>query len=241
MSELLRVPPDKVRVVPLGVNLEGFAPRTPRAAGAPFTVGFFARVAPEKGLHVLAEAYCGLRERGELEGARLEAAGYLAPEHADYLRGVERLMGARGLAREFNYRGSPDRDGKIEFLRSLDLFSLPATYDEPKGLSLIEALACGVPSVVPRRGALTEIVGRTGGGVLVEPDDPAALADAILALAKDPARAEAMGRAGAAGAREHHSVGRMAERALEVYEEIARGAVGGDAVAKSPEAARVGA
>ena len=45
--------------------------------------------------------------------------------------------------------------------------SVPATYDEPKGVSLLEAMACGVPVVQPRRGAFTEIVEKTGGGLLV--------------------------------------------------------------------------
>ena len=62
--------------------------------------------------------------------------------------------------------------------------SVPATYDEPKGVSLLEAMACGVPLVQPRRGAFTEIVENTGGGLLVEPDDPQSLADGILKIAK---------------------------------------------------------
>jgi glycosyltransferase involved in cell wall biosynthesis len=242
MRELLGVPEEKMRVVPLGINLEGFEPRrvatsdaddaddmrdTDDARGETFTVGFFGRVAPEKGLHVLAEAYRILRERdGGAGAARLEVGGYLAPEHRHYLRGVERGMKEWGLASEFNYRGALDRGDKIEFLRGLDAFSLPATYDEPKGLSLIEAMACGVPAVVPRRGAFTELVGRTRGGLLVEPDDARALADGLDSLRKDRALAHELGRAGEAGVREHYSVARMATRALEVYGDVARAAAG---------------
>ena len=89
-------------------------------------------------------------------------------------------MREAGLAGEFHYRGVLDRDGKIEFLRSLDVLSVPATYDEPKGIFLLEAMACGVPVVQPRRGAFTEVVERTGGGLLVEPDDAEALAAGLL-------------------------------------------------------------
>jgi glycosyltransferase involved in cell wall biosynthesis len=227
MRELLDVRADRVRVVPLGINLEGYAPRDDASADArvePFTIGFFGRVAPEKGLHVLAEAYRLLRARGELGAARLEAGGYLAPEHKNYLRDIERRMSDAGLGAEFNYRGALDRDAKIEFLRGLDVFSLPATYDEPKGLSLLEAMACGVPLVVPRRGAFTEIVERTGGGLLVAPDDARALAEGIITLKNDPARAAARARAGAAGVRAHYTVALMADRALEVYESVLRDA-----------------
>ena len=98
-----------------------------------------------------------------------------------------------GLAGEFRYAGAPDRAGKIALLQEMDVFSVPAVYAEPKGLSLLEAMASGVPVVQPRRGAFTEIVERTGGGVLVAPDDPDALADALLALLTDRARAGALG------------------------------------------------
>jgi glycosyltransferase involved in cell wall biosynthesis len=226
MRELLHVPTEKMRVVPLGINLEGYAPReqTIEHHNSSFVVGYFGRIAPEKGLHVLAEGYKILRGRNELVGSRLEVGGYLAPEHKNYLREIERGMRDAGLADEFHYRGALERDEKIDFLRGLDVFSLPATYDEPKGLSLLEAMACGVPVVVPRRGAFTEVIERTGGGLLVAPDDPQALAEGILAIKNDAARAAELARNGAAGVRAHYSVARMADRALEVYESVVRGA-----------------
>jgi glycosyltransferase involved in cell wall biosynthesis len=217
MPGYLDIPAERVSVVPLGINLEGFEARPVRPPARPFTVGYFARVAPEKGLHLLAEAYKLLRESGRVGEARLEVAGYLGPEHKDYLRQVERRMKGWGLADEFNYRGALDREGKIEFLRGLDVLSVPATYDEPKGIFLLEAMACGVPVVQPRRGGFTEVVERTGGGLLVEPDDAGSLADGLARLASDAALAEELSARGFRGVREHYTVARMAERALEVY------------------------
>jgi glycosyltransferase involved in cell wall biosynthesis len=75
----------------------------------------------------------------------------------------------------------------------------------------MEAMAAGVPVVQPRHGAFPEIVEKTGGGVLVESGDPEALADGLLALWRDPARAATMSKAGARGVREHYTVDRMAE------------------------------
>jgi glycosyltransferase involved in cell wall biosynthesis len=179
-------------------------------------------VAPEKGLHQLAESYIRLRRETDFSGAVLEAAGYLAPEHRAYLRGVERLMKDAGFGAEFHYRGELNRGQKIEFLNSLDLLSVPCTYDEPKGIFLLEAMAGGVPVVQPRRGAFPEILDRTGGGILVEPepDDPASLADAIYRLWKSPEERAELGRRGAQGVRQHYSVAQMAERALEAYQKI---------------------
>jgi glycosyltransferase involved in cell wall biosynthesis len=81
-------------------------------------------------------------------------------------------------------------------------------------------MACGVPLVQPRRGAFTEIIEKTSGGLLVEPDDPQSLADALLQIFQDRARAEEMGRQGALGVRQHYSAAHMADRALEAYESV---------------------
>ena len=139
----MNIPREKISVVPLGINLEGYEQRKHPRDGV-FTIGFFARIAPEKGLHVLAETYRTLRSDGRLKSARLEAAGYIAPEHRGYLEQIEREMKEAGLGEEFNYRGVLDRQEKIDFLRGLDVLSVPATYDEPKGIFLVgsDGLRC---------------------------------------------------------------------------------------------------
>jgi len=220
MCRYLGIPGHKMHIVPVGVSLQGYDP-APRLLGNCFTVGYFARVAPEKGLHVLAEAYIHLRRETEFSGATLEVAGYLAPEHREYLRSIERKMKDTGLEHEFCYRGVLDRPRKIDFLRNLNVLCVPSNYDEPKGIFLLEAMANGVPVVEPRRGAFPEILQKTGGGILVGPDDAASLAQGIFSLWKDPALAEELGKRGAEGVREHYSASRMATRALEVYASIA--------------------
>ncbi len=194
----LGIPESKMHVIPLGINLEGYD-RGERAPNSTFNVGYFARVAPGKGLHLLAESYLRLRRETDFSGSTLDVAGYLAPEHRDYLRGIERRMKEAGLGHEFRYRGELDRAQKIDFLRSLDVLSVPSTYDEPKGIFLLEAMAAGAVVVQPRRGAFPEILERTGGGILVEPDDAASLADGIYALWKAPERLAELRRKRAGG------------------------------------------
>src|SRR5215204_3031230 len=234
MPGYLSIPEEKMRLVPLGINLQGYEMRAPREKGSQFTVGYFARVAPEKGLHLLAEAYIRMREGLGAGEARLEVAGYLGEEHRSYLGGVERRMREAGLGGEFNYRGVLDREGKIEFLRGLDVLSVPATYDEPKGLFLLEAMACGVPVVQPRRGAFTEVVERTRGGLLVEPDDAASLAAGLSRVREDAALAAELSANGYENVRRHYTVAQMADRALEVYAELSAGRA--DAAGASPAA-----
>ena len=215
MTQLLQIPTGRTATVPLGIDMTGYERHQPSAS--PFRIGYFARIAPEKGLHLLADAYARFRRRAGDREMRLEAAGYLARAHQGYLDGIRADLARSGLDREFVYHGAVDRTGKLSFLRSLDLLSVPATYDEPKGMFLLEAMASGVPVVQPRRGAFVEVVEKTGGGLLVEPDDADALAAAFHQLWSERTRIAELGAQAFTGVRAHYTIGQSAARLLEVY------------------------
>ena len=220
-AERFGIPREKIRVAPLGVTLSDLAPspRT-RTPADPFVVGYFARVAPEKSLHLLAEAYRVMRQERGVTNTRLEAAGYLGREHRGYLANIRSRMKSWGLDGEFHYHGVLDRAQKVTFLHSIDVLSVPSTYREPKGLYLLEAMACGVPVVAPNHGAFPEILERTSGGLLVRSDDPASFADGLAAIRSRPEQAREMGRNGAMGVQHHYSAAKMADRVLEIYSEL---------------------
>ena len=209
MHDFLGIPDDKTAIVPIGITVEGHHVK-PTRTSPPFTIGYFGRIAPEKGLHLLADAYRRLRARPGVPETRLLAGGYLLNDHRAYFEGVMTRLREAGLADQFRYAGAPDRAGKIALFHEMDVMSMPATYDEPKGFTLLEAMANGVPVVQPDRGAFTEIVTRTGGGLLVAKDDPEALADGLFALVTDRARAANLARAGAEGVRRQYTVDHMA-------------------------------
>jgi glycosyltransferase involved in cell wall biosynthesis len=222
MSEFLAIPAAKMSVVPLGINMTGHERRKSSFPHRDFRIGYIARVAPEKGLHVLADAYARLRERTGDARMQLDVAGYTAPEHKKYLDEVRSKLNNAGLTSEFSYRGVLDREAKLDFLRNLDVLSVPATYDEPKGMFLLEAMASGVPVVQPDRGAFTEIVEKTGGGVLVKADDRESLAEGLHKLWKDRPSLAALADRAFQGVREHYSVTQSAERLLQVFETVTR-------------------
>jgi glycosyltransferase involved in cell wall biosynthesis len=234
MADYLGIPRERMRTVPLGVNVQDFPVREharrdharrdagPEAAPeAPAcTIGYLARIAPEKGLHNLAEAYRILRQERGLPPSRLVAAGYMAGDQRPYLERITRTLAAAGLASEFEYLGTIDRDTKVTFLRSIDVLSVPSGYHEPKGLYLLEAMASGVPVVQPNHGAFPEILGKTGGGLLSASEQPSDVADALQTMLSDPEAAISYGRRGAAGVREHYTVQHMTDRLLDVYGEL---------------------
>ncbi len=208
MSTYLAIPSERIFVVPLGIAFDGYERREPTSTTR--AIGYFARVAPEKGLHVLAEAYIRLYRRMGAATPKLEAAGYLSAADAPYLDRVRRQLADAGCASMFTYRGELDREGKLAFLRGLDVLSVPATYDEPKGMFLLEAMASGVPVVQPRRGAFVEIVEKTGGGLLVDADDAGSLADGLHRVLTEPGLSADLGRKAYDGVRAHYGIDRSA-------------------------------
>jgi glycosyltransferase involved in cell wall biosynthesis len=219
MSRYLAIPRDRMRTVRLGINVRDFGERAPLNRN-PFTVGYFARVAPEKGLHNLVEAYRIMRQERGLPPSRLLAAGYMGADQRSYFDAIERQLMLCGLRDEFHYAGTVDRDAKVRFLRDLDVLSVPSGYHEPKGLYLLEAMASGVPVVEPNHGAFPEMIRATCGGVLAASERPGDIADSIMELWRDPERARAYGAHGFEGVRNAYTIAHMAEATLGVYSEL---------------------
>ena len=218
MASYLDISHDKVDVVKLGLNLEGHGEvRDTASSDSPFVIGYLARICPEKGLHLLVDAFYRLTQLVASDKIRLRVAGYLGKGDAPYFEEIVQQIEAWGLGDAFEYLGEVDRLQKVDFLKGLHVLSVPTTYKEPKGLFVLEALANGVPVVLPNHGGLPELIDATGGGILVDAESPAATAEGILKLMNDPKRREELGRRGKEVVHQRFSDDIMADETLAVY------------------------
>jgi glycosyltransferase involved in cell wall biosynthesis len=235
MTGYFGISPDKLHVVPLGIDTRDDAerefaagsdpadrsspdgPEQGAARSRPPTIGYLARLAPEKGLHVLCDAFIELRRRGGLDNVQLRIAGWLGEQNRAYAESLFERLRAAGLGGAFQYVGEVDRPGKREFLRSLDVLSVPTTQREPKGLFVLESLAAGVPVVLPDHGAFPELIASTGGGCLTPPNDPGALAAALAELLQDPRRLRRYADAGRRAVHQQRNAEVMARATLQVF------------------------
>lgn len=196
MQERLALRNDQWQVSPLTLDTKDYVSleRVSPAAGKTPVVGYLARLAPEKGLHVLVDAFVQLAQQHPT--VRLEIAGWLGKQHHAYWEGLQKKLTDAGLSDRWRYWGSVDRAGKLDFLRSIDVLCVPATHFEPKGLFVLESLAAGVPVVLPNHAAFPELIERLGGGHLVPAGDTTALANQLLSVVSDLPSAFALGAAG---------------------------------------------
>jgi glycosyltransferase involved in cell wall biosynthesis len=220
MTEYLSIDRRRVHVIPHGLNLDGHAARPQKAAGARRVIGYFARICPDKGLHLLVDACERLAADLNVPPFDLRAAGYLGAADRPYLEGLEKKVAAGPLAGRFTYLGELDRAQKIAFLQSLDMMSVPTVYRESKGLPALEAMANGVPVVLPDHGSFSEMIADTGGGLLCRPHEPGDLAEKLGELLRDPVRATALGLNGRHAVVDRYHARHMAEQMRELYRSL---------------------
>jgi glycosyltransferase involved in cell wall biosynthesis len=232
MAEYLSLPRERFDVVPPGIVLEGYQSRSaagPAAesgqdARAPeqLTIGFLARICPEKGLHVLVDALRALAGDPMLPMVRVLAVGYLAPGDRGYLDEIVQQVEKSGLTGRFAYLGEVDRTAKIAFLQSIDIFCLPTVAPESKGLPVLEAWAAGVPAVLPDSGAFPELIAGTGGGITYEAGRLESLVAALKRMLLDRGLVETCGRQARQAVRDRYSADAMARGMCEIYRRVAR-------------------
>lgn len=213
MGKRLRIPAEKIKVVHNGIDLAGFIPN-PKPPGVP-TLGYFARMCPEKGLGMLVDAYISVRQRGKVPNAKLMIGGSCGPADEKFVAEQREKLKVAGVLGDVAFQPNVTRDEKIQFLQSLTVFSVPALYGEAFGLYVIEALAAGVPVVQPRHAAFPEIMRASGGGVICEPNT-AALVEGIETLLLNPTKARELGEVGRRGVQEKFTADRMASEISQI-------------------------
>jgi glycosyltransferase involved in cell wall biosynthesis len=216
----------RMQVVPNGISLEGY--RTglePAAAVHPPVIGYLARFTRGKGIGLLVEAFILLKKRGRFPGAKLRCAGSMTEGDARYVETLRARLTAAGYAPDVEWQPNVSREEKITFLESLTLFSVPAMYGEAFGMYVIEALAAGVPVILPDTAAFPEIIENSAGGRLFpvgvsESENAEHLADALEALLAAPEEARALGAQGRAAVERDYTIGRLAERLVATTREM---------------------
>jgi len=212
IANYLSLPVEKFHILPLGIDLAEHTGQPKWGTANQFVVGYFARFAPEKGLHHLIDAFEILQQK--VPDAKLRIGGYQGPPYQNYTQQILTRLKRSGLP--FINIGSPQTvEEKAAFLSQLDVLSVPTDFLEPKGMPVLEAMANGVPVVQPAHGAFPEMIQSTGGGKLVPPKNPQALAEALAELANPELRFPLAEQAWH-GVRQHYGTQHMAQRTIEL-------------------------
>ena len=210
-----------IDVVYPGIALKDYRDMQPKSSGA-LTIGYLARFVPEKGLHLLVDAFIRLYRSGEFPDLQLIAGGYVSSAYKTYIDGIRKTIKDNHLEDRIKLLGTLERADKLNFFQQIDVFAVPAPYREPKGISILEALAAGVPVVQPDHGAYPEWVNATQGGLLHRPNDSADLAEKLATLLRDADLRKRLGQQGRQGIFEQFSSECMAASTLDVMRQLTK-------------------
>ena len=208
-----------------GVDLGVFHPspdRTALRAGLGFApddivIGCFGRVRAQKGVDLLVEA--ALRLFPDRPRAKLVFTGRVTPDNQQFFDGLQARIAQAGLSDRIRFLGEIPWDQVVQTYQALDLFAAPARW-EGFGLTPLEAMACGVPTVAARVGAYETLIRDGEIGSLVPACDADALTAALARwLDDDAARTEA-GRKARAHVEANHAIEGEARAITEVYRKL---------------------
>ena len=220
MRQRLGFDPDRVHVVYTGISLEGY--ESPGAAPEVPVIGYLSRMCPDRGLDMLIEAFIKLKKKEGSANARLRITGGLRSDDKAFIEQMQQQLSSHGLLDDVEFLPDFTGDARREFLQTLSVLSVPEKRPMAYGLYVLEALAAGVPVVEPASGVFPELLEITGGGVLCEPNNVQALADALESLLLDPDKARELGKRGREAIFEKFDIDQTAAEMVRTYGEIAQ-------------------
>jgi glycosyltransferase involved in cell wall biosynthesis len=213
-----RLDPKRVHVVPYGLDMSAFRPR-PREelkAALGLTDDFLficaGRLERGKGTHQALEALA-------LEGERLHGARLLVVGDGAERGSLERLASELGVTERVMFVGAQTPERMPLYIAAADALLLPTELNEALPLILLQAMACGLPVVASRTGAIPDVIDRPGeSGLLVPPGEARALADAASALYRDEGLRRRLAQGGLDRVRGAYTLERMVTATVDVYE-----------------------
>ena len=213
MEDRLRLEPGSIHVIPNGIDLSGWRESDGENVKR---IGYLARMCHSKGLGLLVDAFIQLND----SSLTLAIAGTMGGGDDVYVAGLKKKLEKARLDNRVEWFPDLARQEKVDFLRDLSVFSVPVVYPEAFGLYLLEAMACGVPVVMPNASAFPEVVNSAACGVLVTPGSAGDLARGLQEMLDDPER-EVVGKKGRRAVEERYHVGAMALNFEKIFGKVA--------------------
>lgn len=175
---------DQLKVVHLGIDVEVYTPHTARFHLAdPVRLLFASQLWEGKGPQVAVKALAELKKQAPEQAFILNLYGHGAPEFINYLNNLAKEL---DVYDSIQYCGFVPASELTHAFHSHDIFMFNSIWDEPFSLTLLSAMSCGIPTISTSVGGNPEAIEHGRTGLIVPPNDPVALAQAVLELVQNP-------------------------------------------------------
>lgn len=219
MMQKMKLTGEKISVMHIGVDPSDY--QVADVTAKKRNIGFLSRMCAENGLDILVDAFIILKGNDGYEDVRLILTGGSTGDDTEFLKRMKTKLKKNNLLKDVMFCGDFECEGRARFFSDVLVLSVPVHRGEAFGIYILEAMASGIPVVQPAIGAFPEIINKTGGGIIYEPNTPDKLAGELSALLDNREIIRQKSEAAVNGVREHFNILKKAAGMVQLYQELA--------------------
>lgn len=214
----MNLPDEKLHTVHLGVDPDDYT--FSNAAKREREIGYLSRLNAENGTEVVVDAFIELKKEARFSDVHLHLTGGKTGEDTHFIKEQKHKLEQSGIRSQAHFWEGFEGTHRQNFLKRIQLLSVPVLNGEAFGIYLTEAMASGIPVVQPALGAFPEIITKAGGGKVYAPNTPEMLAKSWAELLDHPEEIEKLSNEARASIENHFNINKQAEKLVEVYKNI---------------------
>jgi glycosyltransferase involved in cell wall biosynthesis len=218
MMQKMKLPGDKISVLHIGVDPSDY--RVADVNTRKRNIGFLSRMCAGCGLDILVDAFIILKQNNGYEDVKLILTGGSTGDDTEFLKRLKGKLKKNDLLKDVIFREDFESEGRARFFDEILVLSVPVLTGEAFGIYILEAMASGIPVVQPATGAFPEIINKTGGGIIYQPNTPEKLAGELSALLGNRELIRKKSEAAEKGVREHFNIHKKAAEMVQLYQEL---------------------
>ena len=217
MQPILDIPDEKLFIHHITIDPADYTYQN--TSEKPLNIGYISRMCADNGLEVLVDAFILLNKDQRWKEVKLIITGGSTGENDKFVKTIKKKITDAELENKVEFHKDFE-DGRHEFFKKVSMISVPVLEGEAFGLYLLESMASGVPVVQPALGAFPEIIKKSGGGIIYEPNTAEALSNSLAEMLSNQDRLNELSEKGKIGVVEKFNVHQEAKDVVARYSEI---------------------
>lgn len=218
MKPLLNIPDNKLYIHHIAVDPDDYT-YIPDAR-RPLNIGYISRMCEANGLEVLVDAFILLKKDKKWDQVNLILTGGSTGDDDQFIKHINSKIKAAGIQHNVEFHDNFETEGRNAFFKKVSIISVPVLDGEAFGLYLLESMASGIPVIQPALGAFPEIVKKSNGGIIYQPNKPEDLAKALIYLLNNPEKMSEISKLGREGVQNHFNIHSQALNTIDLYQKI---------------------
>jgi glycosyltransferase involved in cell wall biosynthesis len=211
----MNLPVEKIHTIHLGVDPKEY--HFANATTKPRNIGYISRMCQSNGLDILVDAFIDLKKNPGFDDVQLHVTGGSTGADKKFLKRIHKKIKESSLLNKVVFYDEFEGEARMEYLEKVSVISVPVRKGEAFGIYLTEAMAAGIPVVQPDLGAFREIVEKSQGGIIYQPNTPEELSKALQALFRDKEKLSELSLNARKSVETDFNIHRLASNLVDVY------------------------